>query len=77
VHKKLQEVFSRSTEEGHYTFELLRRAYLEARYNKDYTITPKELHYLSSRILFLKDLVEQLCQQEIARLTQACKPTAS
>jgi hypothetical protein len=77
VDKKLREVFPRNTEEEKYTFELLKRAYVDARYNKNYSITLEELTYLASRIPLLRELVEKLCQQEIARLTQACKPTAS
>ncbi|MEM7055821.1 MAG: HEPN domain-containing protein [Bacteroidota bacterium] len=49
-------------------FQLLKRAYIDARYKKEYTITADELQYLSERVLLLRELTEQLCGEEIARL---------
>lgn len=68
IHQALQTVFPCQTEEEEYRFELLRRAYVEARYNKHYRITADELQYLSERALVLRELTEKLCQEEIARL---------
>ena len=49
-------------------FQLLKKAYIDARYKKEYTITAEELQYLSERVQLLRELTEKLCQEEIARL---------
>jgi uncharacterized protein len=46
-------------------FELLKRAYVDARYSKDYKITKEELKFLEEKVLKLKDLVEKLCKKEL------------
>ncbi len=61
-------IFPRQTEEEKRLFELLRKAYVDARYDEDYTITPEELKYLEERIVLLQNLVAQLCEKEIAEL---------
>jgi predicted nucleotidyltransferase/HEPN domain-containing protein len=43
-------------------WELLRRAYVEARYSPHYTITPRELAWLVERIEDLQRRVEQSCK---------------
>ena len=47
-------------------FNLLCRAYIEARYNKDYKITSEQLEYLIARVEILKDMTERLCREKIA-----------
>ena len=47
-------------------FDLLCRAYIEARYNKDYKITREQLEYLISRLEILKEMTERLCKEKIA-----------
>lgn len=49
-------------------FELLRRAYVEARYSPHYQITPDELDWLVDRVGVLLELGEAACR---ARLTHA------
>ena len=68
IHKALQGIFPCQTEEEEYRFELLRRAYVEARYNKNYRITAEELQYLAERVQLLRALTDKLCGEEIARL---------
>jgi len=46
-------------------FELLRKAYVDARYSKGYKITKEELEFLEKKVLALKQLVEQLCKLDI------------
>lgn len=46
-------------------FELLRMAYLDARYNKDFKITRQELEYLHKKVIILEDLIEDLCKKEM------------
>jgi len=58
-------VFPRVTDEEKYRFELLRRAYVDARYNKRYEITPEELDYLAGRVRELRSLTESACRKKI------------
>jgi len=43
-------VFPRSTPEEERLFELLKKAYIDARYKREYKITKKELEYLAGRV---------------------------
>jgi len=49
-------------------FELLKRAYVEARYSDQYDASFEDLDWLMARALYLRDLVAQLCQTRIAEL---------
>ena len=40
-------------------------SYIEARYNKDFSISQEQLEYLISRIDILKDITERLCKKKI------------
>ena len=71
IDSKLQGVFPCAQEEEKRLFKLLKDAYVHARYDKDYVITLGELTYLGKRVQLLRELTEQLCQAEIARLTAA------
>ena len=46
-------------------FELLRRAYVDARYSKDYVITKEEILFLEKKVIELKWKVEELCKKEL------------
>ena len=71
IDSKLQGVFPCASEEEKRLFKLLKDAYVHARYDKDYVITLGELTYLGKRVQVLRELTEQLCQEEIARLEAA------
>ena len=58
-------VFNLNDKWDKHHFELLRKAYIEARYSKDYSITPEELIFLDTKVQALRTLVKQLCSQEI------------
>ncbi len=58
-------VFTQATVEERRRFTLLRKAYVEARYNMDYTISKADLDYLSERVQLLKKLTEQICKAKI------------
>lgn len=67
--KKLDDSFSnwfnlKDENEKKY-FELLKKAYVDARYSKNYKITKKELDFLEDKVLILKDIVEKLCKEII------------
>ena len=46
-------------------FELLRQAYVNARYSPQYTITDEQLRWLGERVGLLQGLVEQACQRHL------------
>lgn len=62
----LIEVWPRNTKEYRRTFELLRRAYVEARYSPHYAITPEELEWLFERIAYLQKKVKAICEAHLA-----------
>jgi HEPN domain-containing protein len=47
-------------------FDLLKRGYVEARYNENYQITKQELAVLMERVQKMKDIVEKICKEKIA-----------
>ena len=67
----LAEVWPRTTKFEQRCFELLRRAYVEARYSPHYTITAEELAWLGERITHLQATVKQACEERIARLADS------
>lgn len=52
-------------------FELLRAAYVKARYSKHYKITAEELAWLSERVALLRDTVKAICEERIDQLRRA------
>jgi HEPN domain-containing protein/predicted nucleotidyltransferase len=51
-------------------FSLLKKAYVDARYNMDYQINKEDLEYLSGRVQMLRDLTEQICKEKIESFTK-------
>ena len=66
ISRELKEIFPCQTKEEQDKFQLLRKAYVEARYSKVYSITKEELMYLAQRIKVLRALIEKLCKEKIA-----------
>jgi predicted nucleotidyltransferase/HEPN domain-containing protein len=64
----LKQVWPHETKFQRRCYELLRAAYVKARYSRHYRITSEELAWLSERISLLRDLVEQACLDRIASL---------
>jgi HEPN domain-containing protein/predicted nucleotidyltransferase len=60
-----KKIFPRKTQTEKHHFTLLQRAYVDARYKKDYRITEKELEYLAKRVIKLRDLTEKVCKAKI------------
>jgi predicted nucleotidyltransferase/HEPN domain-containing protein len=58
-------VFPRTTPEEERLFELLRKAYIDARYNPKYKIIRKELEYLAERVKQLQKLTKAICKERI------------
>jgi HEPN domain-containing protein/predicted nucleotidyltransferase len=59
-----QTVFPHDSEEEQRHFELLRKAYIDARY-KEYAITKEELEWLAERVIKLQNLTEEVCKKKI------------
>ncbi len=58
-------VFPQATDEEKRCFDLLKRAYVEARYNPGYKITKEQLEYLAQRVRKLQDLTKKICEAKI------------
>ena len=58
-------VFPRDTAEHKKAFTLLKKAYVDARYKKDYKITKKQLEYLAERVKMLQRLTNKICKKKI------------
>jgi len=65
---ELVEAWPRATRFEQRCFELLRRAYVDARYSPHYRISPEELAWLSGRIGVLQELVKQACEARLEAL---------
>ncbi|MHC5057355.1 MAG: HEPN domain-containing protein [Planctomycetota bacterium] len=58
-------VFPRATDEEKARFDLLKRAYVDARYSKTYAITREDLEYLAARVGELRTMTEAACRKKI------------
>lgn len=67
-HAEFSTVFLMQTEEEKRLFVLLKKAYIDARYNRNYKIEKAELEYLGSRVALLRDLTERVCRERIGQL---------
>lgn len=65
---RLAEVWPRASKSEQRCFELLRRAYVDARYSPHYKISAEELTWLGERVAVLQRLVGQICQDRLAAL---------
>ncbi|BAV05805.1 hypothetical protein FLA_1817 [Filimonas lacunae] len=66
--EELAGVFPENTAEEERLFDLLKRAYIDARYKKDYVITAEQLSLLIERIQKLQDIAGPLCIEMIASI---------
>jgi uncharacterized protein len=64
----LVQAWPRSTRAEQRCFELLRRAYVDARYSRHYKISAEELVWLGERIGVLQGLVQTACEARLAAL---------
>lgn len=65
---KLIAVWPRATRADRRRFELLKRAYVEARYSASYEISAEDLQALAASIDELRDLVTRLCRDHLEEL---------
>ena len=57
--------FPQASPEERQRFDLLKKAYVDARYNMDYKISKEDLDYLSERVQVLRKLTEEICKEKI------------
>lgn len=65
---ELIDAWPRSTRFEQRSFELLRRAYVDARYSPHFKITTEELSWLQQRIEVLQGTVKVACERRLAEL---------
>lgn len=68
---ELDNIFPRESQEEKRLFNLLKQAYIEARYNPDYIITKEDINFLIPSIEQLFNLVEELCEKRIESYAKA------
>lgn len=74
---RLREVWPHDTKFQKRCFELLRAAYVKARYSRHYRITDEELAYVTERIAVLREIVAEASEARLAELRRATEaPTA-
>jgi len=68
---RLVEIWPRDSKFERRSYELLRAAYVKARYSRHYRITAEELEWLGARIDRLQALIRVLCEERIEALAAA------
>jgi len=70
IETKLVTVFPKGTDEEKRRFELLKSAYVEARYDENYSITREELEWLGKRVSKLQKLAASICKKKLKSVTK-------
>lgn len=65
-----REIFPQETQQEREHFVLLNRAYIGARYRKDFVVFLGDVEYLAPRVKKLLDVTKEICQQRIAATGQ-------
>jgi predicted nucleotidyltransferase/HEPN domain-containing protein len=73
---RLTEVWPTETKFQKGCFELLRAAYVKARYSPHYKITAEELIWIQARVETLQGLVKDLCEARLQQLKEAADSQA-
>jgi predicted nucleotidyltransferase/HEPN domain-containing protein len=71
IEPRLKEIWPRSSKFERRCYELLRDAYVKARYSRQYRISEEQLAWLASRVELLQATVRDLCEARIAELAEA------
>jgi predicted nucleotidyltransferase/HEPN domain-containing protein len=71
IEPRLKGVWPRETKFERRCYELLREAYVKARYSRHYRITAEQLDWLASRVEQLRQIARGLCEERIAILAEA------
>ncbi|MCV6590761.1 MAG: HEPN domain-containing protein [Marinobacterium sp.] len=64
-HERFAEVFPQTTRQARNRFQLLKRAYVDARYSEHYEINAEQLDWLIERVEVLQQLTKALCLERI------------
>lgn len=67
---RLAEIWPADTKFRRRSFELLRAAYVKARYSPHYTIAAEELAWIQERVELLQALVKELCEERLKQLAE-------
>jgi predicted nucleotidyltransferase/HEPN domain-containing protein len=67
-HPDMRPLLPRKEPEDERLFELLKKAYVDARYSTKYRVTAEELGVLGARVKALGEVVERVCREKIAAL---------
>jgi predicted nucleotidyltransferase len=67
---RLIEAWPRAAKLDRRRFELLKRAYVEARYSPNYSVTVEDLDALFAAVKRLQDIVAKLCEARISELSR-------
>jgi predicted nucleotidyltransferase/HEPN domain-containing protein len=68
IDPRLADAWPRDTKFERRCFELLREAYVKARYSKHYKISGEELAWLTERVEVLRRLAEAVCRERLEQL---------
>ena len=71
IEPRLKEVWPRATKFERRCYELLREAYVKARYSPQYRISAEQLEWLAGQIEQLQAVVRKVCEERIAKLAEA------
>jgi uncharacterized protein len=71
IEPRLKQVWTRATKFERRCYELLREAYVKARYSRHYRISDEQLEWLSGRVELLRAIVREICEERIAALADA------
>ena len=71
IEPRLKAVWPRDTKFERRCYELLREAYVKARYSREYRITGEQLEWLSGRVELLQRIVREVSGERIATLADA------
>ncbi len=66
--QQIAEAFPQENKMQRRYFQLLKNAYIDARYSKHYEITQEELEWLAERVVCLQKLTERLCKEKMENL---------
>ncbi|MBX3477295.1 MAG: HEPN domain-containing protein [Brevundimonas sp.] len=70
IDARLAEAWPRETKFERRCFELLREAYVKARYSKHYKISSEELAWLTERVEVLRGLTRTVCEERLRDLRE-------
>lgn len=71
IEPRLKEIWPRESKFERRCYELLREAYVKARYSRHYRITAEQVEWLSGRVEHLQRVVRELSEERIASLAEA------